>query len=158
MPIRDNLRNTFKVKAETEIYSADTAISSGELLHIIPGAVHGSIEQDMNGNILSSATYEVVTNVIGDDDTVDAIAAHSANKGETVECYVLVYRTKYKDLELYPYVVLEQFTYDELRRKKLKNYVSTATSAVVNTPCNVLDQYSCDNLDKYGVRVLQKED
>lgn len=143
MPIRDNLTNTYKLQAETETYvvADGITIGRGQLIRVIT----------VNG-------VEQVTNVIGDDDLVDGATLHAASAGETVECYVFVYRTKYKDLELYPYVVLEQFTYDELRKKKLKNYVSTATSAVVNTPCNVLDQYSCDNLDKYGVRVLQKED
>ena len=153
MPIRDNLRNTFKVKAETEIYSADTAISRGDLLHIIPDAVHGSIEQDTNGNILSSVTYEVVTNVIGDDDTVDAIAIHTADAKEPVECYVLVYRTKYKNLNNFPHIVLEQFTHDEIRKKKISANISASCNAISKVPCNLISRYSCDNLNTFGVRI-----
>lgn len=149
MPIRDNLRNTFKVKAETEMYSTNTAVSRGDLLHIIPNMYRGDI---VVGSDENSKVYEVVTNVIGDDDTVDAIAIHTAKAGDLVECYVLVYRTKYKNMNELPHIILEQFTHEEIRKKKIKNNISKSCDSVSKVSCDFLSRYTCDNLNNFGVR------
>lgn len=138
MSIRDNLRDTFKVKAETEDYivAEGITVGRGDLLHIT-----------------TVDNTEYVTNVIGDDDTVDAIARHTADAGESVECYVLVYRTKYKNLNEFPHIILEQFTHEEIRKKKIKGNISAACDSVSKIPCNLISRYTCDNLNTFGVRV-----
>lgn len=138
MSIRDNLRDTFKVKAETETYvvADGITIGRGDLLHIT----------ELNG-------VEYITNVIGDDDTVDAIAIHTADAGESVECYVLVYRTKYRNLNNFPHIVLEQFTHEEIRKKKISANISASCNAISKVPCNLISRYSCDNLNTFGVRI-----
>ena len=138
MSIRDNLRDTLKLKAETEEYvvAEGITVGRGDLLHIVE--VDGA---------------EYITNVIGDDDTVDAIAIHTADAGESVECYVLVYRTKYRNLNEFPHIVLEQFTHEEIRKKKIKGNISAACDSVSKIPCNLISRYTCDNLNTFGVRV-----
>ena len=138
MSIRDNLRDTLKVKAETEEYTVANGITvgRGDLLHVV----------EVNG-------AEYITNVIGDDDTVDAIAIHTADAGESVECYVLVYRTKYRNLNNFPHIVLEQFTHEEIRKKKISANISASCNAISKVPCNLISRYSCDNLNTFGVRI-----
>lgn len=154
MSIRDNLRDTFKVKAETETYVVADGITvgRGDLLHIVKGSYSIDMMEDIDGGS-SGKTYEVVTNVIGDEDTVDAIAIHTADSKEKVECYVLVYRTKYRNLNNFPHIVLEQFTHEEIRKKKISTNISASCNAISKVPCNLISRYSCDNLNTFGVRI-----
>ena len=61
--------------------------------------------------------------------------------------------TSYESLQDLPYVVLSQFTYEELRKINPHNYLSTSCEDISKIPCDLISRYSCDNLNKFGVRI-----
>ena len=61
----------------------------------------------------------------------------------------------YESLAGIPYVVLSQFTYEELRKINPVNYLSTACEDISNVNCKTISKYSCNNLNKFGVRLKQ---
>ena len=61
----------------------------------------------------------------------------------------------YESLAGIPYVVLSQFTYEELRKINPANYLSTSCEDVSNVSCKTISKYSCNNLNEFGVRLKQ---
>lgn len=138
MAIKDNLKSNFNIHAEIESYlvADGVTVGRGDPLKIVT----------QNGT-------DCVTNVIENEESVDAVAINTGSSGDKIQCYIFIYREQYKNLVGLPYVLLSQFTYKELRRLHIQNHISTSSNSVGKIPCNVLSKYTCNNLNTYGVRM-----
>lgn len=137
MPVRVNgIISNFSVKANLENYPvlAGCTVETGDLLKFIE---------------LDGQTY--VSNDMASDDYVEGIARFGGVEGDTVPVYVLTYRARYRDL-VFPYVVLDQFTYEELRTVMISHELSCQCADISKHTCEEISKYTCDNLNTYGVR------
>jgi len=138
MGVRDNgLRNNFKVNAPIVTYPVVDGITvkPGDLLKFvnISGKIH-------------------VTNILDGDDYVDCIAKLGNVKSNNIPVYVLIVtKLKYKDF-IFPYVILEQFTYDELRTISIKDNLDTRYATIFKHT-RILPRYNYGNLTIYGARI-----
>lgn len=138
MPVKVNgIISNFKVKAELDNYPIlpGNTIQTGDLLKFIE---------------LDGQTY--VTNDLKSEDYIEGIARFGNINRDIIPVYVLTYRARYRDL-VFPYVILEQFTYDKLRTKIIKNAINTKCSTLSRHLCSEISKYNCNNLNTYGARI-----
>lgn len=137
MPVRVNgIVSNFKVKANLENYPVlnGITIETGDLVKFV----------ELDGQTC-------ITNELASDDYVEGIARFGGGGDNVVPVYVLIYRARYRDL-VFPYVVLDQFTNDEIRTKLISHELSKQCSAFLLHNCAEISKYNCDNLNTYGVR------
>lgn len=97
-----------------------------------------------------------VTNVPMETDSyITAIAKNSRMHPNSVECYNLLIGIEYSELEKYPYIILEQFTYDELAKINIGTNLSKQCKAINKASIKVLNEYSVKNLNDFGARNLR---
>lgn len=138
MPVRicSQVVNTFKVNAPIKEYPIvpELTVGSGDLLYFT-----------------TIDNVEYVTNV-PNGSNVGAIAINTKTYPENVSVYSLFLGVRYNELEQYPYVVLGQFTCDELSRLNISDHLSTKAEDINKVSAELLNEYSVENLQKFGVR------
>lgn len=96
-----------------------------------------------------------VTNVNSEENAyITDIAKNSRAYPDSVECYNLLIGIKYEELENYPYIILEQFTYDELAKINIGANLSKRCKEINKVTKRTLNQYSVKTLNEFGVRSL----
>lgn len=140
MPVRINspVINNFTIKTLIDTYpvAPNVTVQSGDLLYFYT-------EED---------TVYVTNHVTDTDGVINAIAMNTRSYPETVSCYIIMYRARHADLTGYPHILLSQFTHMELSRLYLQKYISTSEEAISRQTDELLNQYTSDNLNTYGVR------
>lgn len=139
MPVRicSQVVNTFKVNAPIKEYpvAPDIAVESGDLLYFT------TIDE-----------VQYVTNIAATGSNAAAIAIKTGVYPQNISVYSLFIGNKYEELEQYPYVVLKQFTCDELSTLSIGEHLSTNAEDINKKTSELLNEYSVENLQKFGVR------